>query len=209
MDAIRVVDGLVALEEILEVPAVRMPFVEASHLAASMAASNSTAMLIAAGVGGLIGAAILFTAYFIGVTLVGAGLGAVVANMAFAAAGSQPRFLVVVLCSIAGAAAATYLQRWFIIVGTGFGGAWTMLVGLLAVLGDKKAMRVGVAAPDGRPGCLDEHRFQPRRTVADPRGAALACTLIVLRAEPGPGDQMSGTGEAAHLQPDFGDHDRG
>jgi len=111
-------------------------------LAASslMAASNSTAMLIAAGVGGLIGAAILFTAYFIGVTLVGAGLGAVVANMAFAAAGSQPRFLVVVLCSIAGAAAATYLQRWFIIVGTGFGGAWTMLVGLLAVRGDKKAM---------------------------------------------------------------------
>ena len=76
-------------------------------LAASsiMAASNSTAMLIAAGVGGLIGAGILFAAYFIGVTLVGAGLGALVANLAFSASGHPPHFLVVVLCSIVGAAA--------------------------------------------------------------------------------------------------------
>ena len=116
-------------------------FIVGALLASSiMAASNPTGMVIAAGVGGLIGAAILFTAYFIGVTLLGAGLGAVVANLAFAATGSQPHFLVVVLCSIAGAAAATYLQRWFIIVGTAFGGAWTMLVGVLAMLGDKKAM---------------------------------------------------------------------
>jgi len=116
-------------------------FIVGALLASSiMAASNPTGMVIAAGVGGLIGAAILFTAYFIGVTLLGAGLGAVVANLAFAATGSQPHLLVVVLCSIAGAAAATYLQRWFIIVGTAFGGAWTMLVGVLAMLGDKKAM---------------------------------------------------------------------
>lgn len=111
-------------------------------LAASsiMAASNSTAMLIAAGVGGLIGAGILFAAYFIGVTLVGAGLGALVANLAFSATHHPPNVLVVVLCSIVGAAAAMSLQRWFIIVGTGFGGAWTILVGTLALLGDKKAM---------------------------------------------------------------------
>jgi hypothetical protein len=111
-------------------------------LAASslVAASNSTAMLIAAGIGGLAGAGLLFTAYFVGVTLVGAGLGALAANLAFSATGAHPHVLVVVLCSIAGAAAASYLQRWFIIVGTGFGGAWTMLVGLLAMLGDRKAM---------------------------------------------------------------------
>jgi hypothetical protein len=111
-------------------------------LAASslMAASNHTAMLITAGVGGVIGAGILFAAYFVGVTLVGAGLGALVANLAFSATGHPPHFLIVVLCSIVGAAAAMALQRWFIIVGTGFGGAWTILVGALAVLGDKKAM---------------------------------------------------------------------
>jgi hypothetical protein len=111
-------------------------------LAASsiMAASNTTAMLVAAAVGGLIGAAILFTAYFVGVALVGAGLGAFIANMVFSASNQNPHFLVVVLCSIAGAAAAMYLQRYFIIVGTGFGGAWTIIVGALALLGDKRAM---------------------------------------------------------------------
>jgi hypothetical protein len=111
-------------------------------LAASslMAASNTTAMLIAAAIGGLIGAGILFTAYFVGVSLVGAGLGAVVANMAFSVGNQQPHFLPVVLCAIAGAAAAMYLQRYFIIVGTGFGGAWTIIVGTMALLGDKKAM---------------------------------------------------------------------
>ena len=111
-------------------------------LAASslMAASNTTAIVVAALVGGLIGAGILFTAYFVGVALVGAGLGAFVANLLFSASGQSPHFLVVVLCAIAGAAAAMYLQRYFIIVGTGFGGAWTILVGLLALLGDKRAM---------------------------------------------------------------------
>lgn len=116
-------------------------FIFGALLASSlMPGSNSTAMLIAAGVGGLVGAAILFMAYFIGVALLGALLGATVANLVFAASNHLPNVLVVVLCAIAGAAAANYLQRWFIIVGTAFGGAWTMLVGLLAVLGDKKAM---------------------------------------------------------------------
>jgi hypothetical protein len=116
-------------------------------LAASslMAASNSSAMLIAAAVGGLIGAGILFAAYFVGVTLVGAGLGALGANLVFSALHHEPNVLVVVLCSIVGAAAAMSLQRWFIVVGTSFGGAWTILVGLLAVLGDKKAMAAAAA----------------------------------------------------------------
>jgi len=105
-----------------------------------MAASNSSGMLIAAGVGGLIGAGIMFAAYFMGVLLVGAGLGAAIANLAFSASNSYPHVLVVVLCAIAGAVAAMSLQRWVIIVGTGFGGAWTILVGVMALLGDRKAM---------------------------------------------------------------------
>jgi hypothetical protein len=105
-----------------------------------MAASNTTAMLIAALVGGLIGAGILFTAYFVGVALVGAGLGALIANLVFSASNQDPHVLVIVLAAIAGAAGAMYLQRYFIIVGTGFGGAWTLIVGTLALLGDKRAM---------------------------------------------------------------------
>ncbi len=37
---------------------------------------------------------------------------------------------------------ATYLQRYFLIVGTGFGGAWTLIVGAMAALGN----RAGLAA---------------------------------------------------------------
>jgi hypothetical protein len=48
--------------------------------------------------------------------------------------------LVVMGCSIVGAIGAMYLQRYFIIVGTAFGGAWTLIVGALAVIGDRKAM---------------------------------------------------------------------
>ena len=102
-------------------------------------------MLVTALVGGLIGAGLLFAAYFVGVAIVGAGLGAVVANLLFSASGRDPSVLMVVLCAIAGAVGSMYLQRYFIIVGTGFGGAWTIIVGALALLGDRGAMAAAAA----------------------------------------------------------------
>jgi hypothetical protein len=102
--------------------------------------SDTGPMLIAAIAGGLIGAAILLAAYFLGVALTGAALGAVAANLFFAAGDRDPHFLVVVFLAITGAAAAMYLQRYFIIVGTGFGGAWTMIVGAMALIGDPSLM---------------------------------------------------------------------
>ena len=102
--------------------------------------SDTTPMIIAAGVGGLVGAGILIAAYFVGVALIGAGLGATAAHLFFATADRDPHFVVVVFLSIAGATAAMYLQRYFIIVGTGFGGAWTMIVGSMAVIGDRTAL---------------------------------------------------------------------
>lgn len=102
--------------------------------------SDTGPMIVAAVVGGLVGAGMLIAAYFVGVALLGAGLGAVVANLAFAAGDRDPHFLAVVFLSIAGAAASMYLQRYFIIVGTGFGGAWTMIVGAMALVGDRTAL---------------------------------------------------------------------
>ncbi|MBI3049834.1 MAG: DUF4203 domain-containing protein [Acidobacteria bacterium] len=102
--------------------------------------SDTGPMIIAAVVGGLVGAGILIAAYFVGVALIGAGLGATAANLFFATSDRDPHFLVVVFLSIAGATAAMYLQRYFIIVGTGFGGAWTMIVGAMAALGDRAAL---------------------------------------------------------------------
>lgn len=107
--------------------------------------SDRLPMLIAALVGGLIGALILRTAYFVGVAIVGAGLGALIANIAFSAAGRDPGVFVVVFLAIAGAVGAVYLQRYFIIVGTSFGGAWTIIVGAMALVGDKKALAAAAA----------------------------------------------------------------
>jgi hypothetical protein len=107
--------------------------------------SDTGPMLIAFLVGGLVGAGILIAAYFVGVALIGAGLGAFVANLAFAAGEGAPHFLIVVFMAVAGAAAAMYLQRYFIIIGTGFGGAWTMIVGMMALVGDRAAMAATAA----------------------------------------------------------------
>jgi len=50
---------------------------------------------------------------------------------------------------------------------------------------------------------LNEHGFEPGRTVADPRGAALACALIKPRREAGPSEQMTSCRERAHIGTDF------
>ena len=107
--------------------------------------SDTGPMLAAAAVGGLIGAGILIAAYFLGVALIGAGLGAMAANLFFAAGDRDPHFLLLVFLSMAGAAAAMYLQRYFIIVGTGFGGAWTMIVGTMALIGNPRALAAAAA----------------------------------------------------------------
>ena len=107
--------------------------------------SDTGPMLIAAGVGGLLGAALLIGAYFVGVSLVGAGLGAVIANLVFSYGNREPHFLTVVLLTIAGAIAAIYLQRYFIIAGTSFGGAWTLIVGAMALIGDRAALAAAQA----------------------------------------------------------------
>ena len=101
--------------------------------------SDTMPMLVAFVVGGLVGAGVLVAAYFLGVALVGAGLGAAAAHLLFAASDRDPHFLVLVFLTIVGAAGAMYLQRYFLIVGTGFGGAWTLIVGAMALAGSQES----------------------------------------------------------------------
>jgi hypothetical protein len=116
-------------------------FILGAFIASSLfGVSDTGPMIVAAIVGGLLGAAILIAAYFVGVALMGAGLGALVANLAFSAGSRDPSVAVVIACAVAGAVASIYLQRYFIIVGTAFGGAWTMIVGAMALLGDQQAL---------------------------------------------------------------------
>ena len=104
-------------------------------------ASNPVPMVIASVVGGAIGGGLLLAAYFVGVALIGAGVGALMAQLIWTQIEGDPHPFVVVLFSVAGALLATWLQRYVIILGTAFGGAWTMLVGGLALNGDSAPMK--------------------------------------------------------------------
>src|SRR6185295_10704698 len=121
-------------------------FIFGAYLASStMGSSNAGGMLVAALVGGLIGSVVLFFAYFLGIALVGAGLGALIAHVAWTRlSAAEPPALMVLLLAIAGTVAALILQRYVIIVSTAFSGAWTIILGGLALV-DRGAVR---AAPD-------------------------------------------------------------
>jgi hypothetical protein len=92
--------------------------------------------------GGLAGALILFLAYFVGVALIGAGLGASAANLIWAGFGREPGIIPVIVLSIIGAIGALALQRYVIIVATAFGGSQTAVVGGAALMGSRAAANV-------------------------------------------------------------------
>lgn len=116
-------------------------FVLGALLASSLMGTEQTMyMIVAAIVGGIVGALILVAAYFVGVALIGAGVGALIVNVIWAALGREPHILVVILFAIAGALGALALQRYVIVTATAFGGAWTAIVGALALAGDRLAI---------------------------------------------------------------------
>jgi hypothetical protein len=117
-------------------------FMLGAMLASSlMGISNTAGMVIAALVGGMIGAAILLFAYFVGIALVGAAVGALISHFGWAFVGSgDPPVVAVIVLAILGAIGAMFVQRHVIIVTTAFVGAWTMIVGILAAVGDRGAL---------------------------------------------------------------------
>ena len=129
-------------------------FVLGAMIASSLiGTTNTVGMIIAEVAGGLVGALILVFAYFIGIALMGAGLGALVAyvmasNWPPAAASASPggptdpQTLLLIASSIVGAVAAMLLQRYVIIVSTAFGGAWTLMVGAVAAMANRAGPRV-------------------------------------------------------------------
>jgi hypothetical protein len=122
-------------------------FILGAMIASSMmGASNTAGMMIAALVGGLVGGLILVFAYFVGIALVGAGLGALVAHVGWGyLRPGDPPALAIILMAVLGAFGAMVLQRYVIVVATAFGGAWTIIVGGLALAGDRGAARAASA----------------------------------------------------------------
>jgi hypothetical protein len=115
-------------------------FVLGGLMASSLVGPTDAMWMIGAWiVGGLIGMGLLYAGYYVGVALVGAGLGALVAHLAFQASGQPPPFLIVLVAAIVGSVGSMFLQKYFIVVGTAFGGSWTLILGVMALLGDKAA----------------------------------------------------------------------
>jgi hypothetical protein len=100
-----------------------------------MGADSALSMIVAGAIGGLLGALALVFAYFVGVALVGAGSGALIAHIIWSQASpADPPAAVIIAASVAGAITAMVLQRYVIIVGTAFSGAWLMVVGAAALM---------------------------------------------------------------------------
>ena len=109
---------------------------------AMFGASDTTLLVFAALAGGAVGALIMFFGYFVGVALVGAGIGALAVHLLWSRVGTDPHPIVVILAAVAGAASAMALQRYVIIVSTAFAGAWTLLLSGLS-LSDRGQKLVG------------------------------------------------------------------
>jgi hypothetical protein len=106
-------------------------YIGALAATAVLGPSDRTLLIFAALGGGAVGALIMFFGYFVGVALVGAGIGALSVHMIWSRLGTDPQAFIVILAAVAGAAAAMALQRYVIIIATAFGGGWTMLWGAM------------------------------------------------------------------------------
>jgi hypothetical protein len=107
--------------------------------------TGTVALLVALGVGGLVGAAIFWFGYFVGVALAGGALGAVAFHAGWVAwRGSEPSLLVVAFAAVVVAAVAVTLQRHVVILATAFVGAETAIAGLMSFMARRADGRLGV-----------------------------------------------------------------
>ncbi len=91
--------------------------------------TNTTGMLVAAGIGGLLGSVVMVFAWFVGVSLVGAGIGVLVAHLVWTQiASGDPPAVAIIAVAVAGAIGAMFVQKYVIVAGTAFAGAWTILL---------------------------------------------------------------------------------
>ena len=122
-------------------------FILGAMLASSMMGiTNTTGMIVAGFVGGLIGALLFTFAYYVGIGILGASMAVFLIHVFWDySKHADPPAVAVIVASIAGAIVAMVLQRYVIIVSTAFSGAWTMIVGAMATMGNRAAERAASA----------------------------------------------------------------
>ena len=105
-----------------------------------MGPANNWTLTLAAIVGGLVGAGLMVAAYFVGVGLVGALLSALALNAIWRVVGGDPPVPLLVVVCVLGALGALSIQRYVVVFGTAIVGAWTLIIGALALAGNPKAL---------------------------------------------------------------------
>jgi hypothetical protein len=99
--------------------------------------SSPGALVLAAVVGGLIGAVLMVAAYFVGIGLIGAALASLAVHLVWRVIGGEPPILLLVIMAVLGALGALSVARYVAVMGTALAGSWTMIVGGLALSGRK------------------------------------------------------------------------
>src|SRR5262249_17453819 len=118
-------------------------FILGAMLASSlMGITNTSGMIVAALVGGLVGALLFTFAYYVGIGILGASMTVFLVHVFWNyTRHAEPPAVPIIVASIAGAIIAMVLQRYVIIITTAFSGAWTMIVGAAAMAGYRVAER--------------------------------------------------------------------
>lgn len=107
---------------------------------------NTTGMIAAALIGGFLGSVVLVFAWFVGVALVGAGIGVLVAHVVWSQIGTgDPPAVAVIATAVAGAIGAMFVQKYVIVVGTAFMGAWTIVLSWANAFPAAKALTRGAS----------------------------------------------------------------
>jgi len=111
-----------------------------------MGISNQAGMIIAAIAGGVVGALLFAFAYYVTIGLIGAGMTAFFVHAFWDYwRHVEPPTAAILIASVAGAVVAMALQRYVVILSTGFSGAWTMIVGAFAIAGNRAAGRAAAS----------------------------------------------------------------
>jgi hypothetical protein len=112
----------------------------AALTAAAVGTSHPWTLVLAIAVGALVGAVLMIAAYYVGVGLIGAGIAALALRAGWSLLlHGPPPTVVLVIVSVLGALGALSIVRYVVIFGTALAGAWTLVIGGLALLGDAAA----------------------------------------------------------------------
>jgi hypothetical protein len=100
----------------------------------SLAPGSNGIALVGALIGGVIGAALCIWLFFLGIFLLGASAGAVLATALFSAAGNQPQAVLLVVFAVVFGVIALVMQKLMIVVSTALSGSYLVTAGLLHLL---------------------------------------------------------------------------